>query len=81
MFMPFHLLETYNRNPSLFFISFFTLPPTGKRQWQPPSARVYMRVSWFAKLLEANLSCFAKSRRMSSWFAKLLELLLPPCLL
>jgi hypothetical protein len=30
MFMPFHLLETYIRNPSLFFISFFTLPPRGK---------------------------------------------------
>jgi hypothetical protein len=29
MFMPSHLLETYIRNPSLFFISFFTLPPTG----------------------------------------------------
>jgi hypothetical protein len=32
--MPFHLLETYIRNPSLFFISFFTLPPRGKRRWQ-----------------------------------------------
>jgi hypothetical protein len=30
MFMPFHLLKTYIRNHSLFFISFFTLPPTGK---------------------------------------------------
>jgi hypothetical protein len=32
--------------------------------------------SWFAKLLEANFSCFAKITWMPSWFAKLLELLL-----
>jgi hypothetical protein len=32
--------------------------------------------SWFAKLLEANFSCFAKIRWMPSWFAKLLELLI-----
>jgi hypothetical protein len=32
--------------------------------------------SWFAKLLETNLSCFAKIIWMPSWFAKLLELLL-----
>jgi hypothetical protein len=44
IFMPFHLLETYIRNPSLFFISFFTLPPRGKRRWQPRSARAYMRM-------------------------------------
>jgi hypothetical protein len=44
MFMFFHLLETYIRNPSLFFISFFTLPPRAKCRWQPRSARVYMRV-------------------------------------
>jgi hypothetical protein len=44
MFMPFRLLETYIRNPSLFFISFFTLPPRGKRRWQPRSARAYMRM-------------------------------------
>jgi hypothetical protein len=81
MFMPFDLLKTYIRNPSLFFI-FFTLPPTGKCRWQPRSARAYMRVgrwvlpSWFAKLLEVNFSCFAKIRWMPSWFAKLLELLL-----
>jgi hypothetical protein len=30
MFVPFHLLKTYIRNPSLFSISFFTLPPIGK---------------------------------------------------
>jgi hypothetical protein len=32
--------------------------------------------SWFAKLLEANFSCFAKIIWMPSLFAKLLELLL-----
>jgi hypothetical protein len=31
--------------------------------------------SWFAKLLEANFSCFAKIIWMPSWFAKLFELL------
>jgi hypothetical protein len=44
MFVPFHLLKTYIRSPSLFFIYFFTLPPTVKRQWQPRSARAYIRV-------------------------------------
>jgi hypothetical protein len=28
MFVSFHLLKTYIRNPSLFFLYFFTLPPT-----------------------------------------------------
>jgi hypothetical protein len=80
-FMPVHLLEIYIRNASLFFISFFTLPPRGKHRWQPRSARAYMRVgrwvlpSWFDKLLEDNFSRFAKIRWMPSWFAKLLELL------
>jgi hypothetical protein len=32
LFTPFHLLETYIRNPYLFFISFFTLPPRGKHR-------------------------------------------------
>jgi hypothetical protein len=44
LFMPFHLLKTYVRNPSLFFISFSTLPPRGNRRWQPRSARAYIRV-------------------------------------
>jgi hypothetical protein len=44
LFMPFHLLKTYIINPSLFVIYFFTLPPTGKHQWQPRSARAYIRV-------------------------------------
>jgi hypothetical protein len=33
---------------------------------------------WFAKLSEANFSCFAKIIWMPSSFAKLLELLLDP---
>jgi hypothetical protein len=44
LFMPFHLLKTFIRNPSMFFISFFTLPPTGIRRWQPRSARAYIHV-------------------------------------
>jgi hypothetical protein len=32
--------------------------------------------SWFAKLLEANFSCFTKIIWMPNWFAKLLKLLL-----
>jgi hypothetical protein len=39
--MPFHLLETYIRNPSSFFISFFTLPPRAKRRCQPRSVCVF----------------------------------------
>jgi hypothetical protein len=81
--MPFHLLETYTRNISLFFISFFTLPPRGKRRCQPWSARGEVSFakflflpSWFAKLLEGNFSHFAKIIWMPSWFVKLLELLL-----
>jgi hypothetical protein len=86
MFVSFHLLKIYTRNPSLFFISFFTLPPRGKPQCQPRSARDACREvsfakflflpSWFAKLLRANFSYFAKIKWMPSWFAKLLELLL-----
>jgi hypothetical protein len=48
-------------------------------------ARIYVRrevsfvkflflLSWFAKLLEANFSYFAKIRWMSSWLVKLFEL-------
>jgi hypothetical protein len=44
LFAPFHLLKTYIRNPFLFFISFFTLPPRGKHRWQPRSARTYIHV-------------------------------------
>jgi hypothetical protein len=42
--MPFHHLKTYIRNPSIFFITFFTLPPTGKCRWQPQPTRAYMHV-------------------------------------
>jgi hypothetical protein len=44
IFIVFHLLKTYIKNPSLLFISFFTLPPTEKRRWQLRSARAYIRV-------------------------------------
>jgi hypothetical protein len=44
IFMVFHLFKSYIRNPYLFFISFFTLPPTEKRRWQPWSSRAYIRV-------------------------------------
>jgi hypothetical protein len=51
----FHLLKTYIRNPSILFISGFTLPPRGKRRWAMATtirARIYTRreVS-FAKFL------------------------------
>jgi hypothetical protein len=80
MFMPFHLLKTYIRNPSIFFISFSTLAPKGKCRWQPGACMVSFAMfiflpGWFAKLLEANFSYFAKIRWMPSWFVKLLELL------
>jgi hypothetical protein len=75
--MPFHLLETYIRNPSLFFISFITLPPRGKRRWQHDTrahicawggefCQVSILPSWFAKLLEGNFSRFVKIRWMPS---------------
>jgi hypothetical protein len=74
MLVPFHLLKTYIRNPSLFFISFFH-PPTYRETPMATTihARIYARgevsfaeflflPSWFAKLLEAIFSCFAKIR-------------------
>jgi hypothetical protein len=48
MLALFHLLKTYIRNPSLFFISFFTLPRTGEHRWQPRSTREEVS---FAKFL------------------------------
>jgi hypothetical protein len=58
MFMPFHNLETYIRNPSLFFISFFTLPPEGNADGNhDPCAHIcawggeFCQVSIFAKLI------------------------------
>jgi hypothetical protein len=64
MFVLFQLLKTYIRNHSLLFISFFTLPPTGKHRWQvdnhDPRAHICVwggefcpilfLLSWFAKL-------------------------------
>jgi hypothetical protein len=49
--MPFHLLKSYIRNPSLFFISFFNLPPGLATPMPTGSARVYCQVSIFAKLV------------------------------
>jgi hypothetical protein len=89
MFVPFHLLQIYIRNPSLFFISFVTLPPTEKRRWQPRYAHRYARgevsffkflflPSWFAKLLEANFSWHTGRWVLPSWFAKLFEVIVLP---
>jgi hypothetical protein len=77
LFRPFHLLETYIRNLSLFFISFFTLPPRGKRRWQHDTrAHIcawggeFCQVSIFAKLVcqtvGEQFSRFAKIRWMPS---------------
>jgi hypothetical protein len=44
MFISSNLLKTYIKNHSLFFISFFTLSSTRKRQWQPLSTRAYIHV-------------------------------------
>jgi hypothetical protein len=53
-------------HPPTYFISFFTLPPTWKRRWQPRFARTYAKFlflpNWSAKLLEVNFSYFAKIR-------------------
>jgi hypothetical protein len=50
--MPFHLLETYIRNPSLFFISFLPSHLEGNADGNTIRARIYARgeVS-FAKFL------------------------------
>jgi hypothetical protein len=76
-FMPFHLLETHIRNPSLFFISFSPSHLEGNSDGNTIRARIYARgevsfakflflPSWFAKLLEGNFSRFAKIRWMPS---------------
>jgi hypothetical protein len=56
--MPFHLLETYISNPSLFFISFFTLPPKGNTDGNH-NPRAYMRgeVSFANFLFFSKLIC------------------------
>jgi hypothetical protein len=69
--MPFHLLENYIRNPSLFFISFSPSHLEGMATMI--HARIYARgelsfdkflflLSWFVKLLEVNFSRFAKNK-------------------
>jgi hypothetical protein len=85
MFMPSHLLETYIRNPSLFFISFFHPSTYRKRSTtymcgEVSFAKFLFLSNWFVKLLQANFSCFSKSRWMPNWIAKLLELLHPKIL-
>jgi hypothetical protein len=56
------LLETYIRNPHLFFISFFTLPPREKRPMATTiRARIYAR---------GDVS-FVKFLFLPSWFTKL----------
>jgi hypothetical protein len=66
MYVPFHLLKTYIRNPSLFFISFSPSHPEGNNdgnhdpRGEVSFAKFLFLPSWFAKLLEANFSCFAK---------------------
>jgi hypothetical protein len=64
MFVPFNLLKTYIKNPSLFFISFFTLPPRAKpcARRKVSFAKFLFLISWFVKLLEINFSYFAKIR-------------------
>jgi hypothetical protein len=79
--------KTYIRNHFLFFISFSPSHLEGNNDdnhdlrahicaWGGEFCQVSILPSWFAKLLEANFSCFAKIIWMPSWFAKLLELLL-----
>jgi hypothetical protein len=58
LFVPFHLLKTYIRNPSLFFISFFTPHLEGNGDGNhDPRAHIYAQgggfcqVSIFAKLI------------------------------
>jgi hypothetical protein len=87
MYVPFHLLKNLHQESFSILYFFFTVPPREKQRWQPRSARIYARgevssakflfflLSSFAKLLEANFSCFAKIIWMPSWFPKLLELL------
>jgi hypothetical protein len=75
MFVSFHLLKTYIRNPSLLFISFLTPHPEGIADGNNFAMFLFLP-SWLVKLLEANFSCFAKIRWMSCWFAKLSELAL-----
>jgi hypothetical protein len=72
MFMLFHLLKTYIRNPAQFFIFFH--PPTYRERTMTTTidARIYacgevnfakflFLTSWFAKLLETDFSYFVKN--------------------
>jgi hypothetical protein len=81
MFMSFHFLKTYIRNPSLSLLIFSPSHLQGNADGNY-DRRAYMCAgswalpSWFAKLLKINFSYFAKIRWMPSWCARLLELLL-----
>jgi hypothetical protein len=87
MYVLFHLLKNLHQESFSIIYFFFTLPPRGETTKATTIARAYMRVgrwvlpsflflpSWFAKLLEANFSSFARIIWMPSRFAKLLELL------
>jgi hypothetical protein len=50
MFMLFHLLKTYIRNPSIFFISLFTFPPY-KETLISTTRDEFCQVSIFTKLV------------------------------
>jgi hypothetical protein len=71
MYVPFHLLKNLHQESFSILYFFFTLPPRGKQRATTIRARIYARgevsfakflflPSWFAKLLEANFSYFAK---------------------
>jgi hypothetical protein len=72
--MPLHLLKTYIRNPEIqtkLLIcssnSFVTKPKRrGYARTERRDAKLLLMSSCFAKLLEANFSCFDKIRWMSS---------------
>jgi hypothetical protein len=71
MYVPFHLFKNLHQESFSILYFFFTLPPRGKQRATTIRARIYARgevsfakflflPSWFAKLLEANFSYFAK---------------------
>jgi hypothetical protein len=61
-FMSFHLLETYIRNPSLFFISFFTVGEFRKTR--------HPRNVEFDEVLEVCFSVAGNSRFSGAWILR-----------
>jgi hypothetical protein len=62
MLVPFHLLKTYMRNPSLFFIFFiFFQPPTYRETTMTTTIR--------ARIYARGEVSFAKFLFLPSWFA------------